>query len=65
MKYITKILPHFCIILSGMLLVLLIIDKFNSKMNFIDNDITKNLMIILTVTATVCSIMLACRQRRD
>ena len=65
MKLIANILPHLCIILSGMMIVLLVIDKFNSQMGFIDNDITKNLLIVQMVAVTICSIMLIRRQRRD
>jgi len=64
-KLISGLLPHICIILSGMMLTLLIIDKFNTQMNFIDNAITKNLMIVLAVLTVVCSVMLICRQRRE
>lgn len=65
MKYIPKMLPHLCIVLSCMALTLLIIDKFNTKMNFINNDITKNGMIVLCALAVVCSAMLAYNQRKS
>ncbi len=40
---------HAAIILSGMILVLLIIDSINPAMTFINNNITKNLLWILCV----------------
>jgi len=65
MKYIANLLPHFCIVISGMMMVLLIIDIFNTNMNFIDNSITKRLLMILMVAVVSCSIMLIKRQRQD
>lgn len=65
MNKLANLVPHFCIIVSGMMMVLLIIDKVNSNMNFIDNSITKNLLIVFMVAVTLCSIMLIRRQRQD
>ncbi len=64
-KTLSRILPHLCIILSGVILTLVIIDKFNTQMNFIDNGITKNLLLIFAVLSVICSIMLASRQRSE
>ena len=64
-KYIPKLLPHICIVLSCIALTLLIIDKFNTKMNFINNDITKNGMIVLCALTVICSAMLAHEQRKS
>ena len=41
-----KILPHFCIILSVVMLVFLITDQVNSAMAFINNQGTKVIMIV-------------------
>ena len=64
-KVLARILPHLCIILSGVILTLVIIDKVNTQMNFIDNNITKNLLLVFAVLSVVCSVMLAGRQRQD
>ena len=61
----SKIMPHLVIIISCMLLVFLIIDHFNTAMNFINNDLTKGLMTAQSVLAVLCCIMLIARQRRD
>ena len=44
-----KILPHAAIILSMMYFVFFCIDRVNSAMAFINNDITKWLLVILGV----------------
>ncbi|MDY2768961.1 MAG: hypothetical protein SOU13_03435 [Eubacteriales bacterium] len=38
------VFAHAAIVLSGMLMVLLAIDRVNEAMMFIDNDITKTLL---------------------
>ena len=38
------VFDHAAIVLSGMLMVLLAIDRVNEAMMFIDNDITKTLL---------------------
>ena len=47
------ILPHLCIVLSGMLIVLLAIDRVNNAMMFIDHRITKGLMWVLCIASIV------------
>lgn len=46
MKY--KILPHCAIVISGMYIVFFLIDRVNQPMAFINNDITKALLLILS-----------------
>ncbi|MBR4867170.1 MAG: hypothetical protein IKU11_10785, partial [Clostridia bacterium] len=55
------VLPHLSIILSGMLIVLLAIDRVNSAMVFIDHRITKGLMWILCIAAIVNGAQLLAR----
>lgn len=43
-KAVKYALAHAAIVLSGMLMVLLAIDRVNEAMMFIDNDITKTLL---------------------
>jgi len=64
-KSLSRTLPHLCIILSGVIVTLVLIDKVNTQMNFIDNSITKNLLLILALLSVVCSVMLASRQRKE
>ena len=46
-----KLLPHAAIILSGMYFVFFFIDRVNAAMAFIDNPITKGLLLALGVLA--------------
>ena len=62
---ISKILPHIAIIISFMLMTFVVIDHFNSAMNFINNDATKILMFILSLVSVVNSILLIRLQRKD
>jgi hypothetical protein len=64
MKTIAKVLPHVAIILSGMLIVFFVIDRFNSAMGFLDNDAAKILIFVLGITSILNSIMLIAYQRR-
>lgn len=59
-----KILPHAAIIISGMYFVFFFIDRVNSAMAFIDNDITKILLFILCVVSVVNAILLLKAERR-
>ena len=42
-----KLLAHLNIVLSGMILTLLCIDRVNTAMRFIDNAITKGILFAL------------------
>ena len=53
-----KLLPHAAIVLSGMYLVFFLIDRVNSAMAFIDNDITKWLLLLLCAIAALESVWL-------
>lgn len=56
MRY--KILPHCAIILSGMYFVFYCIDRVNEPMAFIDNGITKSLLLILGMISVLNAISL-------
>ena len=56
-----EMLPHLSIVLSGMLIVLLAIDRVNSYMVFIDHRITKGLMLILCVASIINGAQLLAR----
>lgn len=64
MKTIDKVMPHLSIILAGMLIVLFVIDRFNSAMGFLDNDGAKILILALSITSIVNAILLIAFQRR-
>ena len=59
-----KILPHAAILLCNMYIVFYLIDRVNSAMAFINNDITKALLLILCVISTVNSAFLIRDNRR-
>ena len=53
-----KLLPHAAIILSGMYLVFFLIDRVNGAMSFINNAITKRLLLILCAISVINAIYL-------
>ena len=53
-----KLLPHAAIIISLMYFVFFGIDRVNSAMAFIDNDITKALLLALCVISIVNAVLL-------
>ena len=59
-----KILPHVAIVLSNMYIVFYLIDRVNSAMCFIDNSITKALLVILAVISIVNAAFLIRDERR-
>ena len=56
-----NLLPHLSIVLSGMLIVLLAIDRVNSAMMFIDHRLTKGLMWVLCAASIVNGAQLLAR----
>ena len=63
-KRIKPLIPHICIILAGLFVVLYVADRFNSNMNFIGNNISKTLLLILCIVAIISSIILVRINRR-
>ena len=59
-----KILPHVSIVLCNMYIVFFLIDRVNSAMAFIDNGITKVLLLILSIISIVNSSFLIADERR-
>lgn len=59
-----KILPHFCIILSVVMLVFLITDQVNSAMAFINNQGTKVIMIVFSLLVLLMSILYIADQQK-
>jgi len=64
MKTIAKILPHISIVISAMLIVFFVIDRFNSAMGFLDNDGAKYLILAASAIAVRNAILLIAHQRR-
>lgn len=62
-RLLIKALPHINIVISGMYLVFFIIDVQNSAMAFINNDITKGLLLILSIGSILSSVLLIWYQR--
>ena len=59
-----KLLPHAALILSAMYLVFFCIDRVNSAMLFINNPITKGLLLALCTVCAVESVWLIRDDRR-
>ncbi len=53
-----KLLPHAAIILSGMYFVFYAIDRVNAAMAFIDNPITKGLLLALGVVSVINAVFM-------
>ena len=58
------LIAHLDIVLSGMILVLLVIDRVNTAMQFINNDITKYLLFALCAVCFVSGIILTAQNAR-
>lgn len=59
-----KLLAHLDVILAGMILVLLCIDRVNTAMQFIDNHITKGLLFGLCAVCFVSGLVLMVQSAR-
>lgn len=59
-----KLLAHLDVILAGMILVLLCIDRVNTAMQFIDNEITKGLLFGLCAVCLVSGVTLMAQPTR-
>ena len=59
-----KLLAHAIVILSGMILVLLCIDRVNTAMQFIDNYITKGLLFVLCSLGIASGVVLMAQGAR-
>lgn len=47
MKKVRAMLPHVAILICNMYIVFYLIDRVNTAMNFIDNGLTKSLLLVL------------------
>ena len=48
-KKIREMLPHGAILIANMFIVFFLIDRVNTAMNFIDNGLTKGLLLAMSV----------------
>ena len=62
---IRKIIPHATIVLCNMYVVFYLIDRVNPAMEFITNNITKFLILLMCIFSTVNAILLIRVQRRQ
>ena len=57
-------LPHVNISLGVVLLTLLVTDRFNRAMNFVNNDLTKAVIAVFCIFVIVESVIYSYRQRK-
>ncbi len=50
--------PHLCIVISLMLLIFFVTDRFNSAMAFINHAMTKRLLVIELLFCGLCALLL-------
>ena len=60
-----KIFPHAAIIISLMYLIFFGIDRVNSAMNFINNDMTKWLLVALAAISIANAVTVIAFDRRE
>ena len=60
-----KLTAHSAIIISGMYIVFFFIDRVNSAMCFIDNNITKALLLILSLLSIINAILVIAQCRKE
>jgi len=61
---IKKIIPHFCIIISLLMITFYILDEFNPGMNFVGNEFFKILLLIYSVGVLILAGFLIYENRR-
>ena len=64
LKLVKKLLPHAAIVISGMLIVFFVIDRFNKPMGFITNEFHKRLTFALSILAIYLAVKAIALQRR-
>lgn len=65
MRIFQKLLPHAGIVLALMFITFFIVDKFNGAMNFINNDMSKALLLLFALIAIVNSCFVIHQNRRQ
>lgn len=64
MRIIRTLLPHAGIILSLLFITFFIVDKINGAMNFINNDITKGMLLAFSLISIANACFLIADNRR-
>ena len=64
LNLVKKLLPHVAIVISGMLIVFFVIDRFNKPMGFMTNEFHKRLTFVLAILAIYYAIKNIALQRR-
>lgn len=59
-----RAIPHVCLVISVMMLVLFVIDRVNEAMNFIGNDVFDFLLLFFCLSAIPTAIFLIADNRR-
>ncbi len=65
MKTISALLPHVSIILSGMVIVFVILDRFNPSMGYLTSAPSRVLLVVLALSAIANAILLIVRRGRE
>ena len=65
MKHLISLFSHGCFILALALITLLIVDRFNPSMEFINNDFAKALMLALCFCAAVVGVASLVKSHRN
>lgn len=60
-----KILPHACIVISVIFLVLWVLDRVNAAMHFLSRDVFKFPFLIFLLLVLIQSVMEVARQLRE
>ena len=64
-KRIRTLLPHAVVVLSGLFIILSIADRFNPTMNFINNDISKALLLLFALVSIANSCFVIHQNRKQ
>lgn len=65
LKILLGLAPHLLITLAGMFLTFFIIDKHNRAMEFINNDISKGLILVWCIISFICAAVMIYNQRKS
>ncbi len=65
LKTLLGLVPHVLIVLSVMMITFVVTDYYNRSMAFVNNGITKGLMVVMAVLAIVESVYVIYRMRKD
>ncbi len=65
LKTLLGLIPHVLLVLSVMMITFVITDYYNRPMAFINNSITKALLLVMSVLVIIESVYLIYRLRKD